>query len=445
MSPAGINRRTILRGFFGGALVHVALPPLEMFMNSHGTAYAEEGAGGEGFPKRFGIFFWGNGMLPDRWVPTGEGAEWELSEQLMPLAAVKNDITVVTGMRVGVPNSVPHHAGASGILTGAPALNPYTDTTMAGPTIDQIIANEVGGLTRFKSLEFGARPGSGMSYNGPHSKNPPESSPRAFFERLFGGSFQLPGEEPIVDPTLGLRRSILDGLMEDIGALKKRVSAGDKARLEQHFEGIRSLEKRLARLEEDPPNLAACGIPEMPLEDYPDIEGRPQLQAKNRAFSDTIALALACDQTRVFGNYFTKPLTNILFQGVSAGHHQLTHDEPGEQAEVNEITLQCIEGLAYQIEALSRVEEGAGTLLDNCLVFGTSEVSLGKTHSLDEFPIVLAGTCGGRIKKGIHYRSSAGDNASKVLLSICRAMGLDMASFGSEGGKVSEGLSEIEV
>ena len=127
MSPAGINRRTILRGFFGGALVHVALPPLEMFMNSHGTAYAEEGAGGEGFPKRFGIFFWGNGMLPDRWVPTGEGAEWELSEQLMPLAAVKNDITVVTGMRVGVPNSVPHHAGASGILTGAPALNPYTD------------------------------------------------------------------------------------------------------------------------------------------------------------------------------------------------------------------------------------------------------------------------------------------------------------------------------
>jgi len=158
-----------------------------------------------------------------------------------------------------------------------------------------------------------------------------------------------------------------------------------------------------------------------------------------------VALALACDQTRVFGNYFTKPLTNILFQGVSAGHHMLTHDEPGDQPEIHEITLQCIEGLAYQIEALRRVEEGAGTLLDSCLVLGTSDVSLGKTHSLDEFPIILAGTCGGKIKKGLHFRSSTGDNASKVMLSICRAMGLDMAAFGTEGGRATDGLSEIEV
>jgi hypothetical protein len=416
-----------------------------MFMNSHGTAYADQGPGGEGFPRRFGIFFWGNGMLPDRWIPTGEGEDWSLSDQLAPLAGVKDDITVVTGMRLGVPNTSPHYAGAAGFLTGAPVLNPYADQTMATSTIDQIIAGDVGGLTRFKSLECGAKHGGGQSYNGPYSQNPPESSPLAFFERLFGGSFQLPGEEPVVDPTLGLRRSILDSVMSDIDSLKARVGASDRNRLDQHFEGIRELEQRLARLEEDPPNLASCAMPPKPLDEYPEIEGRPQMQEKNRAFSDILALALACDQTRVFGNYFSSPVNNILFEGAPAGHHQLTHDEPGEQPEVHKITVQCVEALAYQIEAIRKIEEGSGTLLDNCIVLGTSEISLGKTHSLDEFPIVLAGTCGGKLKKGIHYRSTSSENASKVQLSLCRAMGLDLASFGSEGGLSSEGLSAIEV
>ena len=105
-----------------------------------------------------------------------------------------------------------------------------------------------------------------------------------------------------------------------------------------------------------------------------------------------------------------------------------------------------MEALAYQIEALDNVEEGAGTLLDNCLVFGTSEVSLGKTHSLDNYPIVLAGSCGGKIKSGIHYGApGAGDNVSKLLLTMCRSMGLDMAEFGEDGGYVNQSLGEIEV
>jgi hypothetical protein len=71
------NRRTILKGLLAGTVIGVGLPPLEIFMNTHGTAYA--GEGGDGFPKRFGLFTWGNGMLADRWIPTGEGDAWELS------------------------------------------------------------------------------------------------------------------------------------------------------------------------------------------------------------------------------------------------------------------------------------------------------------------------------------------------------------------------------
>ena len=444
MSRKGISRRTVLKGLLGSAFVTIGLPPLELFMNNHGTAYAEDPEI-SGFPGRFGLFFWGNGNLPERWVPEGDGADWLASEQLEPLYHLKELITIVTGLSVGVPNTVPHNAGAGGILTGRPVLDPYGDSTFAGPSIDQIIAAKVGDFTRFASLEFGAEPGSGMSHNGPNSRNPAESSPLAFFERVFGGSFQLPGEEPIVDPTLALRRSVLDAVSDQISTLKTQVGSADKSRLEQHFDGIRSLEKRLARLEEDPPDLAACALPPSPEIDYPDIEGRPQLQEKNRALCDIIALALACDQTRVFSNCFTAPLNNHLFTGAIAGHHQLTHDEAGDQPEVHKITLQCMEALAYQIEALQKVEEGAGTLLDSCVIFGTSEISLGKTHSLEEFPIVLAGSCGGKLKTGIHHRAPAGENAGKLLLSLCRAMGLDMAEFGEEGGFVNESLGGIEV
>jgi len=444
MTKTTLSRRTILKGMLGGALVTIGLPTLEIFLNEHGTAYAEDGPSGA-FPNRFGVFFWGNGIIPDRWNPVSSGADWELSEQLQPLANVKEQIAVVTGMRVGIPNTKPHLAGAAGILSGVPLANPYDNHTFGGPSIDQIIAAKTGEFTRFASLEFGAKPGGGLSFNGPNSKNPPEESPLAFFERIFGGSFQLPGEDPIVDPTLALRRSVLDAVMEDINRLQLRVGAQDKVRLDQHLEGIRSLEKRLARMQEDPPNMEACALPTQPEAEYPEIEGRPQLHEKNRVMSDIIAMALACDQTRVFSNFFTYPVNNNLFPGATAGHHQLTHDEPGDQPEVNQITIQCVEAMAYQIEALKNIQEGAGTLLDSCLVLCTSDTSLGKIHSNEEFPCVLAGSCGNKIKTNVHYRSLGGENLSKVLLTSCRAMGLDLPEFGKEGGLVTDSLTDIEV
>ena len=91
-----LDRRTLLRGLLGGAVVSIALPPLEAMLNGNGTAYA----GGTAFPRRFGVYFWGNGVLPDRWVPTAEGAAWQPSPLLMPLAALRDQLTVVSGTRV---------------------------------------------------------------------------------------------------------------------------------------------------------------------------------------------------------------------------------------------------------------------------------------------------------------------------------------------------------
>lgn len=436
-----LDRRTLLRGVLAGAAVSVGLPMLEVFLNTNGNALAS----GAPMPKRFGIFFWGNGNLPDRWVPSKVGETWDLSPQLQPLTAVKNDITVVSGMKVYTGNGVPHGSGPAGMLTGAPLLNSDVDSFSA-PSIDQVIASAIGGETRFRSLEVSVeRTTHSLSYNSPFSMNPAEFSPKTLFDRLFGEDFTLPGTTPKIDPKLALRRSVLDAISDDAKRLQSKLGKADQTRLEQHFENIRGLEQRLKKFEENPPNLAACAYPPTPLNEYPDIDGRPALSDISRAMSDIMALALACDQTRVFSHWFSVSVGNVLYPHATSGHHQLTHDEPGEQPQVFEIINYILTEFAYLLSALRSVQEGDGTLLDNCAVLGTTDCSYCKSHSVEEYPIIIAGSAGGALKKGIHFRSVASENTSKVLLTLARAMGLPMSSFGADAGLVSDSLTGIEV
>ena len=441
MKKTWLHRRTMLRGLLGGAAVGIGLPALDIFLNDNGTAYAGE----DSFPKRFGIFFWGNGVLPERWVPKGTGPEWELTEQLAPLANVKEHITVVSGMKVHTGNSVPHGSGPVGMLSGAP-YPAGDETTFAVPSIDQVIAAEIGKDTRFRSLELGVQPdGISLSYNGPHSVNPPETSPAAFFNRVFGPGFTLPGTNTEPDPRLDLRKSVLDAISSDAKRLQARLGASDKARLDQHLQGVRELEKQIQKMQENPPSLDACTVPATPEAEYPDVGGHPQLSARSRVLADTLVMALACDQTRVFSDWFSTPVNNVLYPGTTSGHHQLTHDEPDPQPQVHTIVLYTITELAYLIEALAKVQEGESTLLEHTALLCTSDTSYGRAHSIEDYPILIAGSANGALKKGIHYRSPASENTSKVLLTLARAMGLAMDSYGKGPGLVTSSLSAIEV
>lgn len=437
-----LSRRALLGGVARGALLTLALPPLEAMFNAGGTAYACDGI----LPRRFGLWFWGNGNNPTRWTPTGtgDGDAWQLSEQLAPLAAVKSKLCVVTGLKVLLPNTLPHTSGAAGILTATPVVETGDDTTMGAATIDQVIAASIGTGNIYRSLQTAASDCSGMSYNGPNSQNPPECDPYAFYERLFGETFVEPGKGGIVSPTLGLRRSALDAVMADIARLNTRLGAADRLRLERHLEGVRELEQRLAILEENPPNLEACVRADAPVGDFGDVLGRPQIEARNEVMSTMLAMALACDQSRVFAHFTHDPVSNLLFEGASSGHHDLTHNEGGDQPEVNEITIRLMGMLATTIQKLDEIEEGDGTLLDNCAVLACSEVSLGQTHAVDELPVVLAGSACGYFKQDHHYRSYSGENATKLLISLQRAMGMSVGRFGADEAEDDEGLSGVE-
>ena len=436
-----LSRRTFLRGVLGSSAIALGLPPLEAMFDVNGKAYAV----GDAFPRRFGLFFWGNGILPERWVPEGTGADWELTEQLTPLADLREQITLLTGFEVKTGNPIAHASGPAGFLSGTGLQVNGEDHTFALPTLDQIMAAEIGGDTVFRSVEVGVQPGGGsLSYNGADSNNPAESDPAAIFERLFGVTFRAPGDEPIIDPTLSLRRSVLDSVMDDADALRMRLGVEDQARLDQHFSAIRDLELRIARLQEDPPNLAACVRPEAPPA-FPEIEGRPQMAERARVIADLVTMAYACDLTRVLSFWYSDPVNNVLYPEATAGHHQLTHDEPGEQPQVNQIVISIMEDLAYWLDSMRSIEEGDGTLLDNSIILATTDVSYGRTHQIDEYPIILAGTGCGRIRNGFHYRSETQENTSHVSLSLLQAMGVRVDEFGVDAGRVTNGFSEIEV
>ena len=444
------DRRTLLRGVLAGAAVSIALPPLEIMFDTIGTAYAD----GTPVPKRLGIFFWGNGVKRDRFVPREVGAGFALPEELVPLASVKDHLTVVSGMSIKTGNPLGHHAGCVGILSGAP-LAPLPHPMYTAPTIDQIVAAAVGYETRFPSIEVGisrrVAVGDGttltyLSHAGADRPNPPEYDPAALFGRIFGGDFAVPDPNapPVVDPTRALRRSVLDVVSTDLRALQQRVGANDRRRLEQHLDHVRSIESRLQGAS-PAPLVALCQKPAMPGSPA-DVAGREPLEERARAMSDLLAMALACDQTRAFSMMFSGGVGSTVFRQVGAtiAHHQLTHDEPGVQPRVHAAVVFTMTALAQLVSALAAIPEGDGTVLDHVAILATSDVAEGKDHSIDDYPILVLGGGGGFLKHpGVHYRSN-GENASVVLLSLLRAAGLPLSEFGQEGGHVTSSCSAIE-
>ena len=423
----------------GGLAVSIGLPLLEAHQH---RANAQE----SGFPTRFGLFYWGNGNLPESWRPPGAGdttSLWEASEQLSPLHEWRDRISVITGLSVNVTNELPHFSGLVGSLCAVPAIVNGEDYTFPSISVDQVFADAWRGQTRFRSLELAVAEQYPISYLGPHQPLQPELSPSALFQRIFGGGFRAPGEESTLDPKLLMRRSVLDAVMRDQQRLMMTLGREDQLRLDQHLESVRALERQLAKLEESPASFEGCIRPDVPI-DATEEDGRERLAKTHRAFARLLALALACDQSRVFSEVLTRPVGNYLFPSSSVGHHRLTHDEPGDQPEVKAVVIQIMERFAELIAALNSIPEGDGTLLDHTYLIGTSEVSLGRSHSLEDLPFLIAGGGGSRLKTGVHYHSTGGESTTSAWLSVMRAAGLRQAEWGAEGQRRTDGLSAIE-
>ena len=436
-----MKRRSFLNGCFRGSAVAIGLPMLEIMLDGHGESLAD----GTELPTRFGIWFWGNGVRPEHWTPVTTGGNWTPNTETEPLIPHKSYVSVVSGCTIKTATH-PHHSGMAGIFTGRQyhKLGDVRDTissTFASQSVDQIAADHFAGLTPFRSLEIGVTKFHGtdegstfqhVSHNGPNNFNPCTYNPVVLYHRLFGLS-EEEGQKLA-------RRSVLDVVNEQTNQLSRRLGYADRIRLEQHLESIHALE---LQLQYDGPDCEAFDEPET----YSDIEGREQIEQKNQIMSRILALALACDLTRVFSIQFSTAGSGVVFSDAGAvdGLHGICHTEAMPQPTVHAATTLTMEYLSNFLQVLKDTPDGNGNILDNSSILCTSELADGYTHSNFDFPILVAGLGGGRLVGDIHYRSETEESATKAVLTALRGAGVPASSFGADEGYTEQTITDLEV
>ncbi|MBP9707964.1 MAG: DUF1552 domain-containing protein [Oligoflexales bacterium] len=446
-----LSRRRLLRGLVSTGVYTLALPPFDFMMNANGTAYAD----GSLFEPFFGIFFWGNGMVPSYWVPQGQGSNWTVPESLKPLANrnLKNDVSVVSGMSIHAGGERGHHAGAARILSGAPfqvqaANGSNYASTFSAPSIDQQIARALPQTTQFKSLELGVADDvttsegttlQYLSHNGPNSPNEAIFSESRFFQKVFGsGGSGVPGTP---SPTVNsqFEKLVVDTVIQDAADLRKQIGVSDQHRLDQHLEFLYDVQSNLGGNggSQSTPTFQ-CTNPAAPQNNGSDWA------KKSRDMAKILAMAVACRKSRVFTIHFSGSVGGTRYPGTnqSTNYHDLTHNH-ANLGDMRTATTFIIDQFSKFLEEMKAIQVGAGNLLDHAAILATSDCSDGQAHSGENYPILIAGRAGGRLRSGLHV-AAQGEHTNKVLLTLAQAVGANISGVGVGSGAMSQGLSAIK-
>ena len=245
-----------------------------------------------------------------------------------------------------------------------------------------------------------------FSYENANSVNAAEPSPLNLYTRIFGPGYQDPNAEGFTPSALVMaRKSVLSGVLDQTRELEKVVGAEDRARLDQYFTGLRDLERQFDQQLTKPEPIAACHAVSPPGPDpRPGIDADIVAQ-RHRQLTDLMVMALVCDQTRVFNMAYSAAFASTIKPGYEKPHHTTTHEEPidkvaGYQTVASWFTRRAMEEWAYFVEAFSKVREGDGTLLDNTLIYASTDSNWARIHSIDGIPMFTAGRAGGRVRTG---------------------------------------------
>lgn len=437
-----IPRRRMLRGFLEGAAVSVALPFLDCFLDSSGRALA---ATGTALPVCFGTWFQGLGFAPGHWEPKQQGPNYEFGPMLQSLSPLKHKITIFTGLKAfSDGHSQVHSAGQTVGLGGG-----YAETgTPNLATLDTSIGNVIGLRSRFRSLEVSCD-GTPTSFSnrGGNVTNPSEHSPLALYTRIFGPDFVDPNAESFTpDPMVMIRRSALSAVTEQRAEVMKAIGAADKRRLDEYFTSLRATEQQLELQMQKPEPLAACTTPAKPTDATEGIVIDDVLQ-NHRLFAALLAHAMACGQTQVVNVNLAGALSHLRRAGSANTFHTFTHEEAmdpvlGYQPNVGWFQVEVAKAVFEFISAMDNIKEGDHTLLDRMAILYMTDHGDAKLHNIENIPVMVAGSAGGRIRTGLHI-NAPGDTMARVGLTLQKALGVSVEAWGSGSNRTAKPIAEI--
>ncbi len=444
---ADFTRRNFLRGL--GACI--ALPAFESFVPCRSLAAEVAKRSVTAAPVRSAFLYFPNGAIPASWWPAAEGADFALSPTLEPLGDAKKHVQVLGGLDDKPADAGGDgggdHARANGTFLTGTRLKKSDSDLHNGISIDQLMAQQVGHLTRFPSLEIASDPikKSGncdsnyacayqfnISWSSPTTPVAPEGNPRQLFERLFGSGSQGSRTADL------LRRqheqsSILDFIREDASSMQSRLSASDQAKLDQYLTGVRELEVRIQNAErfgtpQDPAVETPAGIP-VSYEEYVQI------------MFDMLVLAFQTDSTRIVSFMLAHDGSNRSFGdiGIPEGHHDISHHNNKEDlvAKVATIDRWYITQLTKFLNKMEATKDSDGqSLLHNSMIVYGSGCADGNRHTHSNLPILLAGGGGGTLTPG-RYVKLGNKPTTNLYLSMADRMGMtNLERFGDSTGRL---------
>lgn len=426
--------RLTRRSFLGGAGVMLGLPVLEAMLPKRAQA------GGAMTAKRLLCWYVPCGIHMQAWTPSAAGPGFELTPILQPLSAHKSEILVISGLDNAPAESDgpgDHASGTSGFLTSTHVLKSESEITN-GTSVDQIYADHIAGQTVIPSLQLGTEGGGNSGgcdsgYSCAYSRNiswvgnTPLSkltSPSTAFDLLFAG-FDPGATAQELATRKANRLSVLDYTKADAQALSSRLGTSDRIKLQEYLDSVRDLELKVQADDAAP----ACEVGPNP--------GEPEdITAYIRTMCDVMVKAFECDRTRVISFMMANAGSNRAygFLGYPNGHHQYSHhnDDPVNLAALQAIDTWEVEQLAYLLDRMTSIVEPDGTtLLDNSIVYFSSEIEDGNSHSHFNLPVLLAGRGGGMIETGRHI---VHDDVpmSNLFLGVLQGLGVPVDSFGDD-------------
>jgi hypothetical protein len=219
--------------------------------------------------------------------------------------------------------------------------------------------------------------------------------------------------------------------------MMSRVPASDRVKLTEYLDGIRDVERRIQKAEEQ------ASTKQMPVVARPT--GVPATYDEHaKLMFDLQVLAFQTDMTRVASFIMAHEKSERAYReiGIAEGHHALSHHQgdPRMIEKVAQIDVFQSQLFAYYLDKLRNTREGDGNLLDHVAILYGSGLSDGNLHKATDLPLLVAGAAGGRIPGGRHIEYKMDTPMTNLHLTLLDIAGVRTDKLGDSNGAL-EGLT----
>ncbi|MEC9092610.1 MAG: DUF1552 domain-containing protein [Planctomycetota bacterium] len=414
------------RHFLRGLGVSIALPAFDSLASNRSQPAA----------KRFVCVAPSYGMYPGTFFPHQTGEAYTMPPLLGSLKPHRSDLSFFSNL--DHPDVGGGHGCSNTFLNGV-EMKDTRDQPQRLHSLDQLLAEELGQSTRFRSLSLGA---GGISWSRAGIQLPAENNPTRLFTKLFVEDH--PKTKHRNRRFLEEDASILDVVRQDAKRLNQQLSQVDQKKLDQFMTSIREVEQKLKR-KNNWIDQAKPKVNPKVIQGDDDTAIDLEYPYNTSVMYDLIVLALQTNSTHVVS--YGHPGGNRMFpfEGITLGYHSLTHHgrRPDLLRQLTIIETFYAEQFARFLAKLKDTSDTGGqSLLETTVVLFGSGMGNASSHSSRNLPIIRAG---GGFRTGQHHRFERhgrnGRPLSDLFVTILQKLGVERDQFSSSTSNLNHLLT----